>query len=155
MSKISNGSVITLSMMLALSVSFTTSNAQGLPKSQVSNSEEGNKQVERLENRLKQLEPPEPITIVEPTEEAEAEKYYPLDTISISEVINKGTKIPFNILKNDLNYKRPVYEKHWHSTYRGGRWSYIPMRIQYALHRFFTTYDIILADFSPLTGSRA
>lgn len=146
MSKISKGSLITLSMLLAISLSSSTSNAQEIPKSQLSHPEEKNKQVERLENRLKQLEPPEPITIVDPPEQVEAEKYYPLDTISISEVINKGTKIPFRMIKNEPDYKRPVYEKHWHSTYWGGRWSYIPMRMNYALHHFFTTYDIGLSN---------
>lgn len=82
MSKISYGLVITLSMILAFSISFTTSNAQESPRSPVRNSEE--------------------------------EKYYPLDTIFITEVINKGTKIPFHIIKNDPDYKRPVHEKYWH-----------------------------------------
>ncbi|MDQ0878878.1 hypothetical protein QFZ77_007537 [Paenibacillus sp. V4I3] len=135
MSKIS----ITLFMLFAFSVSYTTCYAQELSSPQIGNSDQ---QVEELERRLEQLEPPKPITIVEPQEEAEAKKYYPTDTIPISEVIDKGTKIPFNIIMNDPNYKRPVYEEHWHSTYWGGRWSYIPMRIQYALHRLFTTYDI-------------
>ncbi|MEV5027948.1 hypothetical protein MRBLPE1_003565 [Paenibacillus sp. LPE1-1-1.1] len=74
--------------------------------------------------------------------EIETEKHYPINTIPISEVMDMGTKIHFNVIKNDSNYKRPVYEEHWHSTYWGGRWSYVPMRIHYALHRVFTTYDI-------------
>lgn len=112
MSKIS----ITLFILAAFSVSYTTSNAQELLSPKIGNSDE---QVEQLERRLKQLEPPEPITIVEPPEEAEAKKYYPSDTIPISEVIDKGTRIPFNIIINDPNFKRPVYEEHWHSTYWG------------------------------------
>lgn len=142
MSKVSNGYVITISILLASSMFFSSSYAQGLPNSHSSDSEDVNKQVEELEKRLKQLEPPEPTSIIKSPEEVETDQYYPSDTIPIPEVMDKGTKIHFNVIKNDPNYNRPVYEEHWHSTYWGGRWSYVPMRIHYALHRLFTTYDI-------------
>ncbi|MDQ8738702.1 hypothetical protein [Paenibacillus sp. LHD-38] len=142
MSKVSNVYMITISILLTFSVFFSSSYAQGLPKSHANDSEEVNKRVEELEKRLKQLEPTEPTSITNSQEEVEAEKYYPSDTIPIPEIMDKGTKIRFKVIKNDPNYKRPVYEEHWHSTYWGGRWSYVPMRIHYALHRLFTTYDI-------------
>jgi hypothetical protein len=142
MSKVRNGYILIISIILVFSVSFTSSYAHGLPNPQVNDSEEVNKRVEELEKRLKQLEPPKPIQIVKEPEEVEAEQYYPSDTMTIPEVMDKGTKIHFNIIKNDPNYERPVYDEHWHSTYWGGRWSYVPNRIHYALHRLFTTYDI-------------
>ncbi|CAM4316738.1 hypothetical protein [Paenibacillus tarimensis] len=142
MSKVHKGYLITVFIFMAFSIPFTTSYAQKLPHSNSSDSEEINKQVKELENRLKTLEPPKPTTIVKAPEEVEAEKYYPTDTLPIPVVMDKGTIIDFNFIKNDPNYERPVYEEQWHSTYSGGRWSYVPMRIHYALHRLFTTYDI-------------
>jgi hypothetical protein len=65
---------------------------------------------------LKHLEPPEPTSIIKSPEEVETEKYYPSDTVPIPVVMDKGTKIHFNFIKNNLNYRRPVYEEHWHST---------------------------------------
>lgn len=139
-------------VVLVTSLSFSISFAHGSPNSPTSDSD---KLVEELKTRLEQLEPPKPSTIVTTPEDVEKEKYYPADTIGIAEVIKKGEKIPFKIIKADPNYKRPIYEEHWHSTYSGGRWAYIPMRIQYALHRMFTTYDIGLSalyDFQHNTG---
>ncbi|MDQ8739415.1 hypothetical protein [Paenibacillus sp. LHD-38] len=144
MSKVRHGYVLrkSISILLIFLVSFATSYAHGLSDSHSKDPEEVNKRVEDLEKRLQQLEPPKPTTIVTLPWEIETEKHYPSETIPISEVLDKGTKIHFNVIKNDPNYKRPVYEEHWHSTYWGGRWSYVPNRIHYALHRLFTTYDI-------------
>lgn len=64
------------------------------------------------------------------------------DVIPISEVSKEGTKIPFKVIKSEPSYIRPIYEEHWHSTYWDGRWSYIPSRIHYALHRIFPFYAI-------------
>ncbi|WFD10598.1 hypothetical protein [Tepidibacter hydrothermalis] len=60
----------------------------------------------------------------------------------ISEVIGKGKNIPLQFAYNDLNWTRPVYKTYWHTgpSGNGGRWSYVPERINYALHRIFTTY---------------
>lgn len=143
---ICNVSAITLSVLLALTSSQATVNAQSSPKPQVSSRDKPTEQLEKLEFRLKQLEPPEPVTIVKSPEEAAAEPHLPEDIIAIPRVIHEGAAIPFQIIKNDPDYHRPVYEKHWHSTYGGGRWSYMPRRVQFALHRLFTTYDIGLSS---------
>ncbi|ANS77198.1 hypothetical protein AWM70_10970 [Paenibacillus yonginensis] len=76
----------------------------------------------------------------------EMEKFYPSDRIHPAEIIRKGTSIPFKVIKEDPEYVRPVYDKRWHSTYSGGRWSYIPLRMYYALHRLFPAYDIGLSE---------
>jgi hypothetical protein len=101
-------------------------------------------QIRKLEKRLKNLEPPKPTSINDSPFpfETGTEVYYPTDVIPISEVIKQGTKIPFKVIKSDPNYIRPIYEEQWHSTYWGGRWSYVPERIHYALHRLFPFYDI-------------
>jgi hypothetical protein len=117
MSKIRNGYVITFSIVLAFFIFHTTSNAEVSANPLIENRDEPNIRVEELENRLKRLEPPEPVNIIELPFESEAKKRYPSQTISISEVMEKGTKIHFDIIKNIPDYKRPVYEKLWHSTY--------------------------------------
>ena len=95
-----------------------------------------------LEQRLDSLEPPEPTTILDspfPFEKG-TEVHFPTDVIPISEVLKEGTKIPFKVIKSEPNYIRPIYEEDWHST--TGRWSYIPSRIHYSLHRVFPFYAI-------------
>lgn len=93
-------------------------------------------QVKEMENRLQNLEPSKPENISDPPWE---ELPFPSKVVPISTVIDNGTKIPFEVIVNKPDYKRPVYEEHWHST--TGRWSYVPSRIHYALHRLFTIYD--------------
>jgi hypothetical protein len=146
MSKIGNWYVIIFSVLLAIFLFHVSSNAEQSVNLHIENTDQPNKRAEELEKRLKRLEPPEPVNMIRLPFEAEAEKRYPSQTVPISEVIGKGTKIPFNLIKNTADYKRPVYEKLWHSTYGGGRWSYIPTRIHYALHRLFTQYDIGLSN---------
>ncbi|RFB09448.1 hypothetical protein DZB84_24400 [Bacillus sp. HNG] len=100
-----------------------------------------------MEQRLGNLEPPEPTTILDSPFpfETGTEVHFPTDVIPISEVKTQGTKIPFKIIKSEPNYVRPIYEEHWHSTYWGGRWSYVPSRVHYALHRIFPFYAIGIA----------
>jgi hypothetical protein len=101
-------------------------------------------QIEKLQQRLDRLEPPKPITIPDspfPFEHG-VEQNYPTDVVPISEVIKQDKRIAFKVIKSEQSYKRPIYDEHWHSTYWGGRWSYVPSRIHYALHRLFTYYDI-------------
>ncbi|WP_141504494.1 hypothetical protein [Paenibacillus luteus] len=110
-----------MSILLASSVYFSRSYAQGLPKFHASDPEEVNKRVEELVKRLSQLEPPEPTSIMKSPEEVEIQKYYHSNTIPILEGMDKGTEIKFKVIMNDPNYKRPIYENHWHRTYGGGR----------------------------------
>lgn len=93
-------------------------------------------QLKEAENRLHKLEPSKPENITDPPWK---EQPFPSNMVQISEVIKNGTKIPFEVIVNKPDYKRPAYEEHWYST--TGRWSYIPSRIHYALHRLFTNYD--------------
>lgn len=101
--------------------------------------------VEKLERRLDNLEPKEPVTIVESEEEREAAKLYPEHILPIHEVRSAGTRMPFRTIMDDPGYKRPIYHEHWHSTYWGGRWSNISSHVDTALHRLFATYDIGLS----------
>ncbi|QUW23897.1 hypothetical protein JSQ81_05745 [Sporosarcina sp. Marseille-Q4063] len=81
------------------------------------------------------------------------EVHFPTDVIPISEVLKEGRKIPFKVIKSELNYSRPIYEEHWHST--TGRWSYMPTRIHYSLHRIFPFYAIGISaelDFTQNVG---
>ncbi|OCA92559.1 hypothetical protein [Pseudobacillus wudalianchiensis] len=93
------------------------------------------------EKRLKNLEPSEPVRIDDPPW---AGLSLPSHTESIRTVIKTGPRIPFKTIIDKPDYKRAAYEKYWHST--TGRWSYMPIRIHYALHRLFTNYDIGLSE---------
>ncbi|MEC1722983.1 hypothetical protein [Schinkia azotoformans] len=95
---------------------------------------------EELKQRIKKLEPPVPVNIQDPPW---GELSFPSKIKPISEVIHNGTKIPFDLIVDKPEYERPAYNEQWHSTI--GRWSYVPNRIHFALHRLFTNYDIGLS----------
>jgi hypothetical protein len=90
-----------------------------------------------LKERLKRLEPETPKNINDPPGEKGP---FPTSTYPISEIIKKGTEIPLDLAYSNPNWKRQSYKSYWHSTVAGGRWSYVPIRISYAMHRLFTTY---------------
>ncbi len=123
------------------------------------NSDKGeHERIQELEQRLDSLEPPEPTTILDspfPFEKG-TEVHFPTDVIPISEVLKEGTRIPFEAIKSEPDYIRPIYEEHWHST--TGRWSYMPSRIYYSLHRIFPYYAIGISaelDFTQNVGIAA
>jgi hypothetical protein len=62
----------------------------------------------------------------------------PSKTVSIIEVMEKGRDLPVEFIYNDPNWKRKAFKEYWHSKYH--RWSYVPIRLHYAMHRLFTTY---------------
>lgn len=81
------------------------------------------------------LEPDTPKNIEEPP-------FYspplPQNEVAVEQVIEKGEEIPIKFIYNDPKWKRPAYKEYWHSKY--GRWSYVPNRMHYAMHRIFSTY---------------
>ncbi|MFD3157362.1 hypothetical protein ACFIJ5_10945 [Haloimpatiens sp. FM7330] len=85
--------------------------------------------------RLKSLEPDNPKNI---NDSPFFQYPFPSKVYSISEVIEKGSKINSPPAYNNPNWKQQAYKEYWHSDY--GRWSYVPNRIHYAMHRLFTTY---------------
>jgi hypothetical protein len=74
MSKIRIGYVFIFSILLAMFVPHTSSNAKESVGLHFENTDEPNKRAEELEKRLKQLEPPEPTQLNKLTWEAEVEK---------------------------------------------------------------------------------
>lgn len=62
----------------------------------------------------------------------------PSTVLPVSEVLSKGKGIPLQFAYNDPDWKRQAYKSYWHSS--AGRWSYVPDRIHYAMHRLFVTY---------------
>lgn len=90
-----------------------------------------------LQKRLKGSEPEIPKDINDPPWNNEV---FPTKIYPTSEIIEKGTEIPLDFAYNNPNWKRQAYKSYWHSTISGGRWSYVPVRIHYAMHRLFTTY---------------
>lgn len=87
-----------------------------------------------LRERLKMLEPEKAENIDDPPFYNEP---LPSKVIPISEVINKGKEITIEFIYNDPDWKRQAYKSYWHSTVAGGRWSYVPTRIHFAMHRLF------------------
>ncbi|XKI10977.1 YfkD-like protein [Sporosarcina sp. ANT_H38] len=146
MLKTRTGYIIFFSIILSFFVYNKSINTKSmeLSYSQPNSDKSEQERIQELEQRLDSLEPPEPTTILDspfPFEKG-TEIHFPTDVIPISEVLKEGTKIPFKVIKSDPNYIRPIYEEHWHSTFWGGRWSYIPSRIHYSLHRIFPFYAI-------------
>lgn len=92
--------------------------------------------------RLRRLEPPEPVKLQDPPFLPEGA--FPSVVLPINEIVQTGKKLPYRTIVSLPSYQRPAYEEHWHSTV--GRWSYMPNRIHYALHRLFTAYDIGLSS---------
>jgi hypothetical protein len=96
---------------------------------------------EKMEDRLQSLEPSAPADMQDPPG---VKLPFPSEVLPIPDVLQLGTKIPFEVIVDKPDFQRPAYEKHWHST--TGRWSYMPTRVHYALHRLFTEYDIGLSN---------
>ncbi|HJF32180.1 MAG TPA: hypothetical protein K8V56_10455 [Sporosarcina psychrophila] len=151
------GYIICFSIILSLFVYSKSINTKSMEVSfsQPNSDKSEQERIQELEQRLDFLEPPEPTTILDspfPFEKG-TEVHFPTDVIPISEVLKEGTKIPFQVMKSEPNYIRPIYEEDWHST--SGRWSYIPSRIYYALHRIFPYYAFGLSaelDFTQNVG---
>lgn len=114
-------------------ISYGADTFKDLPDNQIDES------LKKCKWYLDSLEPEKPVNI-------DSTPIYdiplPSNTKPISEVIEKGKDIPLQFAYNDLNWKRPVYKTYWHTgpCSGGGRWSYVPERVNYALHRIFTTY---------------
>lgn len=81
------------------------------------------------------IEPETPIDI-----DDTSSKSLPLpnNELSIKQVLENGKELSFIFIYNNPDWVRPVYKKYWHSEY--GRWSYVPNRIHYAMHKVFSTY---------------
>lgn len=66
--------------------------------------------------------------------------------------MENGKEIPLQFAYNNPDWQRQMYKEYWHSSY--GRWSYIPNRIHYAMHRIFVTYPTasVFYDFTHNLG---
>ncbi|MEL7610375.1 MAG: hypothetical protein AAGU74_12860 [Bacillota bacterium] len=62
----------------------------------------------------------------------------PSKVLPVEVVLDEGREIPLQFAYDDPEWERQAYKAYWHSSY--GRWSYVPIRIHYALHRIFATY---------------
>lgn len=95
------------------------------------------KEYQECKNRLKALEPKEAINI-------DSWPIYnipfPPNVQPVSAVINLGNEIPLEFAYNNLEWQRPAYKFYWHTVPAGGRFSYMPNRVNYSLHRIFASY---------------
>ncbi|SFJ82970.1 hypothetical protein SAMN02799624_06164 [Paenibacillus sp. UNC496MF] len=99
-------------------------------------------QDEELLRRLEKLEPPIARDIQSPF----VQRPFPSKVKSTVEVMQRGYQLPFRVPLNDPQWQRPLYNEQWHSTYSGGRWAYMPLRLFYAQHRLFTTSLVGLSN---------
>ncbi|MFC4411414.1 hypothetical protein ACFOZY_13375 [Chungangia koreensis] len=104
--------------------------------------------VEQLEKRLKSLEPEKAVDIEDPPWK---ERPFPTIQFPISKVISTGTQIPFQVILDKPDYQRPAFKADWHSSV--GRWSYVPTRVHFALHRLFTAFDLGLSGWYDFEGN--
>ncbi|PAB61078.1 hypothetical protein [Anaeromicrobium sediminis] len=123
-------SIIVFIILLMGSIAIT--NYNGDANSQVYGSEDSCKS---LKERLKSLEPAIPQNMDDPPF---FEYPLPRKVYSITEVIEKGHELNLRLAYNNPKWERQAYKEYWYSKY--GRWSYVPIRIHYAMHRLFTTY---------------
>jgi hypothetical protein len=87
--------------------------------------------------RLRQLEPEIPHDVASTHLH---EIPLPTPVYSIQEVFDHGKSIDYKLAYNAADWVKPAYKTYWHSTTSDGRWSYVPRRINYAMHDIFTTY---------------
>lgn len=99
--------------------------------------EELQTKVDQLTQRLKSLEPDKPKTMYR----SEFDHLFPSKLYPVKEIIKIGMEIPFETGLNNPEWKRPVYSQNWHSTYWGGRWSYMPYNLNNSQHRMFVGYQ--------------
>lgn len=97
------------------------------------------------------LEPEEPIDI---KSTPIGNLPLPSKVFPIQDVIKEGKEIQIDFGYNDPDWIRPAYKTYWHSSVSGGRWSYVPRRINYSLHKIFTSYQTtsIYYDFTHELG---
>lgn len=94
--------------------------------------------VDELTKRLKRLEPDKPRNFYQSDfQHLDLPKViYP-----VKDVIQSGKELHYEIGLDDRNWERPVYNKNWHSTFWGGRWSYVPGNLYDTTHRIFIGFQ--------------
>jgi hypothetical protein len=60
----------------------------------------------------------------------------PQNEVPIEQVLENGNEISFIFIYNNPDWQRPIYKNYWENV----RWSALPNRIHYAMHRVFSTY---------------
>ncbi|SEB45825.1 hypothetical protein [Paenibacillus sp. GP183] len=98
----------------------------------------------KLEERLKRLEPDVPKDITDPPF---FQSPFPLKVKPAQDIIKNGRNLPYKVLLDKPNWQRPAYKSFWHSSVSGGRWSCVPNRIHYAMHRLFTAPTAALSNY--------
>ncbi|MGN7469628.1 hypothetical protein [Brevibacillus sp. SAFN-007a] len=109
------------------------------------------KRLHQREGQLESLESATPRTL--PDAPFRYRPALPSSVLPVADILRTGTRIRHQLLVDKPKYSRPAYEDHWHSKL--GRWSDLPTRAHYALHRLFAQYDIGLSswyDFGQQLG---
>src|SRR5690554_5353240 len=90
-------SMIILSLIIANCIISPLSNAEETvnPQKLQEENEKLKRTVEELKQRINRLEPAEPVNLQDPPWE---KLQFPSNTLAITDVINKGTMIPFDLI---------------------------------------------------------
>lgn len=94
------------------------------------------KTFEDISHRINRLEPLIPDDIKDTLAQ---ETHLPSSVENVSQALKKGKTAKYRLIYQDLYWQREAYKAYWHST-KGGKWSYMPDRLTYGLHKIFTTY---------------
>lgn len=95
-------------------------------------------QLTTVSNTSRNSENTEPITPVNIDDPPFSALTLPENEVPIKTVMSRGKEIPVDFIYNNPNWQRQAYKDYWHSSY--SRWSYVPNRIHYAMHKVFATY---------------
>ncbi|MGY4761243.1 hypothetical protein ACVNS2_16785 [Paenibacillus caseinilyticus] len=132
-------------MLLIIIALVTQATEAATPPSKTKPSDE--QAIKELKERLKRLEPETPKDI------NDDDIQFPSKLMKEpSEMIQSGEKLPYKIIMDNPQWERPLYKSEWHSTYSGGRWSYVPLRLKFAQHRIFAAPTATLSNLYDLSS---
>ncbi len=94
-------------------------------------------EIPTAEGRLRRLEPPEPVDIENPLMGIAS---LPTNEVPVQNILRDGKEIQLRRIYDNPTWTRLAYRSYWHSTVSGGRWSRVPTRLQYAMHRLFVSF---------------
>lgn len=101
-------------------------------------------EIHKLSEQLKRLEPEQPKDMADPLFD---QPPFPTKMKAPLDIIRSGGKLPYTTLIDKPEWQRPVYKAYWHSSVSAGRWSYVPLRLHFAMHRLFTAPTAALSNY--------
>lgn len=93
---------------------------------------------EALLGRLRALEPDEPERVEDDWIGEMVKRFVDENGLSsLEDIRSGGRRVPFEVTSQDDEWIRPVYSRHWHSTFMGGKFANVERLISYARRHVF------------------